>query len=142
MKLILLFLMCTMCAGFPRNGKGKKGFHLNEGKDWAKVECKTDDDCKIKKGREKCSTDCKDGHCNAKKVSCSQSGPPLRHFKVTKEKGLDESDNKDWSKVKCKTRRDCKYISEKWGECRRGCDDGYCKANDIVPCTEQGGFGE
>ena len=141
MKLIWLFLMCTMCAGIPRNGKGKKDFNLMM-RDLAKVECKTDEDCTIKKGREKCSTDCKDGHCNSSKAECSESGPPIMQIKVTKGKGVDKSDKKDWSKVECKTSSDCKYISEKWGECHRDCDDGYCKANDTVRCTEQGGFGE
>ena len=122
-----------LCSGFPKNGKWKKGVHpLNEGKDWGKVECKTDDECaNERKEGGRCFRDCKDGYCDAIQVRCKRPGIWTVKGKIGEAVKVDESDNKDWAKVECKTLDDCKHVSEKGAKCYRRCDDGYCDANEV-----------
>merc|ERR1711974_319 len=119
-----LILMCTMCSGFPRKGKGGMGPGWGKGKkmgeengpgkwavkgkegkavqvdesdnkDWEKVECKRAGDCKyVSEKGSKCYRECDGGYCDANEVSCSGPKPSGKG-----EKGeavqVDESDNKD-----------------------------------------------
>ena len=57
-------------TGFPRNGQGKRDESLDnpDGKDWSKIECETEDDCKyddIERGG-RCTRDCDNGYCGRK----------------------------------------------------------------------------
>ena len=66
-------------TGFSRNGQGTRDDSLDnpDGKDWTKVKCKTEDDCRYDVEGGRCTRDCDNGYCSGFKVSCSQFPVPM-----------------------------------------------------------------